>query len=84
MAKFNSRTITVSMNSLTKEDSNRYNERETKLKADALEALLVSANPINKNYEFSNEDYEYIAEKREELDFIISNMMDFLREKSAD
>lgn len=87
MAIFNSKTITLKVDVCsmprTTNCSLGFDKGATKLKADALEALLVSANPIRKDYALKNEDFAYIAEKRIEMENIISNMMGFLREKQA-
>lgn len=76
MAEFNNKTITLKIDAC-------FDKKNTKLKADALEALLVSANPIRKDYTLKNEDFAYIAEKRIEMENITSNMIAFLREKQA-
>lgn len=76
MAEFNTKTITLKVDAC-------FDKNKTKLKADALEALLVSANPIRKDYSLAKEDFAYIAEKRMEIENITSNMMSFLRERQA-
>ena len=87
MAIFNSKTITLKVDvCLMPRISNcslGFDKEATKLKADALEALLVSANPIRKDYNLTNEDFAYIAKKRIEMENVISNMMAFLREKQV-
>ena len=75
---YNSRSITLKVNS---EVSNNqwantlvYSEAATKLKAEALTALLISANPLREEYNFSKDDYSDIADIRAEVAHLISKM----------
>ena len=67
MATYNTKTITIKVGA-------RYDEKSTKLKADSLECLLVSANTLRKQYEFIDNDYTKITKMRSKMDEIIKEM----------
>ncbi len=86
-AKFNSQTITLKvasekdLNPHARQTFANYNAKDTQLKADALTALFVSANPLRADYEFNEEDYEIISNMRKDAERIISEMKHFLKNK---
>jgi len=88
MAIFNSKTITLKINSLSESwvesDENhryKYSERKTKLRADALESILLSPNPISKEYHFSDNDFKKIAEARDKVLSIVNEVEELLQSK---
>lgn len=76
MAAFNRRTIILKIPNLHKQDS------QAKLEADALEALLVSANPIRSDYDLDEKDYELIENERKKIELIVDNMVHHLKKKA--
>lgn len=80
-AKFNSRTITLKVQSVT---GDSVNLEGTKIKADALTALLISPNPIRKEYDLKKDDFEAIKSIREKMENAIYEMSVLLRSKEKE
>ncbi len=80
--KFNSNSITVKVDSRSayslSSNAIVYSPYKTEQRAEALTALLVSANPLRKKYVIREEDYEYIADRREEINQILEDMERYL------
>jgi len=77
MATFNSRTITVKANSRSQWSPTKqclvYDKKATELRADSLEALLVSMNTLRGKYNFTDDDYEQMDVIRQELKFLLNS-----------
>ena len=84
-AVYNSSTITVKLDSATSfnEWANKveFDERKTDLKANSLQALLVSVNPLRNEYKFDETDIEKILALREEFDLLLSKVSNIIEPK---
>lgn len=79
--KFNRNSITVKVNStytINAFGNCRYNPKETELKHDALQVLLVSANPLRNEYDFNSNDFELISQLVKKQKELINEMSYFL------
>lgn len=82
MATFNSRSITIKLDSVDRLDyknSWKFSEIETKFKADAYEAVINSVNTLKNDYDLSDDQIEYIVEKRAELTSLMADVIHILK-----
>ena len=75
---YNSKTITIKTPSVSSYypalDKMTFSEKETQLRADALTAVFVSANPLRSRYNLMESDYRFIEEKREEVERLLGQI----------
>ena len=84
-ATFNSRTITVKLDSVQAlnpwADTWAFSESRTKLKTDGLQALIDSVNPLNKEYDLSEDDIIIILKKRAKFQVLLAETEELLSER---
>ena len=85
MKNYNTKSITIKVPSVEKYSEAKqgfiFSEKGTKLKSDAMTAIFVSSNPLRKEYELSDEEYEMIQEARSNIESMVFNVIKMLDEK---
>ena len=80
--KFNRNSITVNVNSaysVNAFNKYKYDAKQTELIHDALQVLLVSPNPLRKEYGFNDLDFEFIAQYVKKQNALIIELSYFLQ-----
>ena len=75
---FNSKSITIKVDSKVSynsvSNSIQYDKSKTELRADSLTCALLSTNPLRDTYTFTDDDYIFIAQKRDEIESILNDI----------